>query len=111
MTHSTEKDARRCVICHGSGWTGSRHASGTYSEHYHCPCGAPCDVNRAEGCSGGVRRRTKAESRTCSQDGCPGDGRYQPPGRGHLLGCQHDAAQWVWEAIPDAVIPSAEGAE
>jgi len=23
----------------------------------------------------------------CSTDGCPGDGRYVPPGRGHVEGC------------------------
>ena len=107
-----ERDAEtvpRCVICHGSGWTGSRHASGPYSEHYHCPCGAPCVVDRAEGCTGGVRRRTKAESRVCSQDDCHGDGRYQPPGKGHRDGCPHDPVAWVWEAIPDAVSRPAGG--
>lgn len=23
----------------------------------------------------------------CATDGCPGDGRYAPPGRGHVEGC------------------------
>ena len=48
-------------------------------------------------------RRTEAETRKCSQQGCPGDGRYQPPGRGHRLGCQHNAVAWVWGevATPD----------
>lgn len=45
------------------------------------------------------RRRTKAEARRCSQEGCPGDGRYQPPGRGHLPNCQHNAMIWVWETV------------
>lgn len=44
-------------------------------------------------------RRTEAERRVCSQDGCPGDGRYQPPGRGHLPECQHDAMTWTWETV------------
>lgn len=46
-----------------------------------------------------MARRTEEESRKCSQEGCPGDGRYQPPGRGHLLGCEHDAVRWVWEDV------------
>lgn len=41
--------------------------------------------------------RTEAQRRVCSQTGCPGDGRYQPPGRGHLPDCQHDATTWTWE--------------
>lgn len=45
------------------------------------------------------RRRTEAEARECSQHGCSGDGRYQPPGRGHLPGCQHDAMAWTWERV------------
>lgn len=28
-------------------------------------------------------------TRQCSRPGCPGDGRYVPPGRGHLPGCLH----------------------
>lgn len=60
-------------------------------------------------------RRAEAEARVCSQIdmtytltfgdfveqrvGCPGDGRYMPPGRGHLTGCQHDAVKWVWEDV------------
>lgn len=102
MPERQDEIVPRCVICHGLGWTGSRHAA-VGSEHYHCPCGAPCAVDRAEGCTGGARRRTKAESRVCSQTGCHGDGRYQPPGKGHRDGCQHDAVAWVWEAIPDGV--------
>lgn len=27
--------------------------------------------------------------RQCSTPGCPGDGRYVPPGRGHIAGCPH----------------------
>ena len=49
---STSEKAQRCRTCMGHGWTGSRHANGVYSGHYHCPCGAPCAVDRAEGCSG-----------------------------------------------------------
>lgn len=51
-------------------------------------------------------RRTEAERRVCSQTGCPGDGRYQPPGRGHLPDCPHNAMTWSWEQIN----PPAEGA-
>jgi hypothetical protein len=47
------------------------------------------------------RRRTEAEARKCSRAGCPGDGRYQPPGRGHLPGCEHNAVRWVWEEIAE----------
>jgi hypothetical protein len=32
----------------------------------------------------------------CSTPKCPGDGRYMPPGRGHLPGCAHDAVKAVW---------------
>lgn len=46
-----------------------------------------------------LRRRAEEEARTCSQQGCPGDGRYQPPGRRHFLNCQHDAVKWVWECV------------
>lgn len=44
-------------------------------------------------------RRTNQEARVCSQPGCPGDGRYQPPGKGHLTDCTHDAVKWVWEEV------------
>lgn len=57
-------------------------------------------------------RRTEAESRICSDTtrewtdmlqrsrvGCPGDGRYEPPGKGHLPDCPHDAVAWVWGPI------------
>lgn len=44
-------------------------------------------------------RRTEAERRLCSQVGCPGDGRYQPPGRGHLPDCSHEAVTWTWEQV------------
>lgn len=55
-------------------------------------------------------RRTEAEARKCSQSDCPGDGRYQPPGRGHLPGCQHDAGRWVWESVtPPAPSTATEG--
>lgn len=46
-----------------------------------------------------AERRTENEARKCSQSGCPGDGRYAPPGRGHLPGCKHDAVTWVWETV------------
>ncbi|MFS0885219.1 hypothetical protein [Aeromicrobium sp. 179-A 4D2 NHS] len=29
------------------------------------------------------------DERICPTDGCPGDGRYAPPGRGHLEGCNY----------------------
>jgi hypothetical protein len=51
-------------------------------------------------------RRTEAERRVCSQPGCPGDGRYQPPGRGHLPGCLHDAVTWTWEQVSRPGPPS-----
>lgn len=44
-------------------------------------------------------RRTTVEARVCSQPDCPGDGRYQPPGRGHRDDCQHNAVRWVWETV------------
>lgn len=47
-----------------------------------------------------TRRRTDTEKRRCSTTTCPGDGRYQPPGRGHVQGCEHDATKWVWEEVP-----------
>lgn len=50
-----------------------------------------------------ARRRSKTEVVKCSQDGCFGDGRYQPPGRGHRSDCEHDAIKWVWEEVhPEA---------
>lgn len=49
----------RCATCRGSGWTGARHDNGTAVGHYHCPCGAPCAVDRAEGCSGARARGTR----------------------------------------------------
>lgn len=57
-----------------------------------------------------TRRRTQAEARVCSQEGCPGDGRYMPPGKAHLPGCQHNAVRWVWEDIipPRDDVPEGE---
>ena len=54
-------------------------------------------------------RRTEAQLRVCSQIGCPGDGRYMPPGRGHLLGCAHNAVAWVWETAATSQPPEDEG--
>lgn len=46
--------------------------------------------------------RTEPERRRCSQPDCPGDGRYMPPGKGHLPGCIHDAVRWTYKLIPAA---------
>lgn len=54
---------------------------------------------------GAPRRRTEAEQRKCSEAACPGDGRYQPPGKGHLPGCQHDAVMWVWGEVTTPLPP------
>ena len=48
--------------------------------------------------------RSESEARICSQEGCPGDGRYEPPGKGHKDGCTHDAIIWVWEVVRPAYL-------
>ena len=54
---------------------------------------------RDDAAAAAARRRTEAEARQCSQEGCPGDGRYQPPGKGHRDDCPHDAVAWVWSEV------------
>lgn len=50
-----------------------------------------------------MARRTEKEARVCSQPMCPGDGRYMPPGRGHLPNCPHDPVTWCWEEVTEDV--------
>jgi hypothetical protein len=49
---------------------------------------------------------TTAESdRTCSTPGCSGDGRYAPPGRGHVAGCTHLSLS-AEKDVPDCRCPT-----
>jgi hypothetical protein len=80
---TAENDAPQC---HGP--IPVEHALGVFPDH----CSACAEYD-------GPRRRNETEARRCSQNGCPGDGRYQPPGKGHLPGCHHDAVKWVWETV------------
>lgn len=41
------------------------------------------------------------EDRTCSTPVCPGDGRYVPPGRGHLPDCRHLSRLQPFETLLD----------